>query len=142
MALRLFQGARAVCGVLFLGAAMAAHADSQSPKGDESRCDGNQQTLNDCSQRRLKAVEQRMKKSFDDLLERVRGTDSERELTESQDLWFKFREADCRYDISGLTPDGSMVEQVRNDCRARHTKERVKQLEAYLQCTSAGCPGE
>ena len=45
-----------------------------------------------------------MKKAFDALLESVRGTDSEAQLKESQESWLKFREADCRYAISGLTP--------------------------------------
>jgi uncharacterized protein YecT (DUF1311 family) len=48
----------------------------------------------------------------------------------------------CRYAVSGLTPDGSMRDQVQSDCRALRTEERTLQLKEFAQCDSAGCPGQ
>jgi uncharacterized protein YecT (DUF1311 family) len=151
MSFEISASGKAVCQGLWvtlaaLGCALlgptAWSSDLKATPDANTRCDQNQLTLNECALRRLREAEAVMKKSLDTLLDRVRGTDSEGLLKESQESWLKFREADCRYTISGLTPDGSMREQWQNDCRARHTRERTKQLEEFRQCDGNGCPGQ
>jgi uncharacterized protein YecT (DUF1311 family) len=105
-------------------------------------CDTNQDTLNACAERRLQRAAAVLNKVFTSLLQVVQGSNSETLLQESQKLWSKFREADCRYAVSGLTPEGSMRDQVQNDCRALRTEERTVQLKGFAQCGSAGCPGQ
>ena len=104
-------------------------------------CDANQETLNACAEHRLQHAEAALNKVLTSLLQVVRGSNSETLLQESQKLWSKFREADCGYAVSGLTPDGSMRDQVQNDCRALRAEERTLQLKAFAQCVSAACPG-
>jgi uncharacterized protein YecT (DUF1311 family) len=132
-----------VCGWLPLIGMGSDSPDETAPlTAEDIRCQTNQDTLNECAERKLHRAEARMKTAFEAVLAKVRGTRSEPLLRESQDLWLKFREADCRYFISGLTPDGSMVEQVRNDCRTRRTEQRTLQLKEMNKCVAAGCPGQ
>jgi uncharacterized protein YecT (DUF1311 family) len=132
-----------VCAGLPLPGTNSASATSATQTTAEAiRCQTNQITLNECAQQKLHRAEIRMEEAFEALLAMVRGTESEPLLKESQDLWLKFREADCRYFISGLTPDGSMVEQIRNDCRALRTEQRALQLKEMGKCVEAGCPGQ
>jgi uncharacterized protein YecT (DUF1311 family) len=130
----------AVCLVVPLG--LAHLSDSKATQTASTRCDANQATLNACAERKLQQAETLMNKALSTLLDVVRGTSSEALLKESQVAWLKFREADCEYAISGLTPDGSMREQWQNDCRTRRTEERARQLKEMGQCVSAGCPGQ
>ena len=130
----------AVCVVVPLGLAHLSESRATGPAA--TGCDANQATLNACAERKLRDAEALMNKALSALMDVVRGTDSEAMLKESQGSWLKFREADCRYVVSGLTPDGSMREQWQNDCRARRTDERTKELKEMGQCVSAGCPGQ
>ena len=130
----------AVCLVVPLG--VAHESDSKATQTACTRCEANQATLNACAERKLRHAEMLMNKALSAVLDVVRGTDSEVLLKESQESWLKFREADCRYVISGLTPDGSMREQWQNDCRTGRTEERTKELKEMGQCVSAGCPGQ
>ncbi len=131
-----------VCGLPAISVSGEDSGETARPSAEDIRCQGNQDTLNECAERKLRAAEARMKAAVDALLTMVHGTDSEPLLKESQELWLKFREADCRYAISGLTPDGSMAGQVRNDCRARRTEQRAQQLREMGKCVAAGCPGQ
>ena len=114
-------------------------ADTKKPPA-AVRCDTNQDTMNACAEQKLQRAEAALSKVFASLLQVVRGSNSDKLLKESQDLWSRFREADCRYVVSGLTPDGSMRDQLKNDCLARRAEERTVQLKELAQCVSAGCP--
>jgi len=135
-----------ICLLLIASGAVALGSEvtwaDTKEKPAAARCDTNQQTLNACAEQRLQRAEAALNKVFTSLLKVVQGSNSETLLKESQKLWSKFREADCRYAVSGLTPDGSARDQVQNDCRALRTEERVLQLKEFAQCDSAGCPGQ
>ncbi len=126
----------------FVVASVGRSAESNDKPGAEIQCNANQDTLNACAEKSLLRAEASMKQVLSALFEAVRGTASEPLLKESQELWLNFGEADCRYAISGLTPDGSMRNQWQNDCRTQRTEQRTRQLKEFAQCVSAGCPGQ
>jgi uncharacterized protein YecT (DUF1311 family) len=105
-------------------------------------CDANQLSLNECAERDFKAAEANMTQVLTTLLERLKGTESAALLRESQNSWLQFRDADCRYYVSGLSPGGSMLGEWQNECRTSRTQDRTKQLEQMRQCESNGCPGQ
>jgi uncharacterized protein YecT (DUF1311 family) len=119
-----------------IGAATAGHPEADPDWVPDNQCNTNQLNMNICAERHLKTAEADMDNLLGRLLERVKGTESESLLRQSQDSWLKSREADCRYATSGLTPDGSMIGQILNDCRTSHIRGRIKQPEEFQACRS------
>jgi uncharacterized protein YecT (DUF1311 family) len=106
-----------------------------------ANCSANQMTLNICSWHRAELAEQEMLQTYARLRSQVLGTPALAALESAQAHWLTYRASECRYRISGLTPDGSMVAQWRDDCRRTATEARTLELRKHLGCVSQGCPG-
>ena len=105
-------------------------------------CTANQLTLKVCSWHRAELSEKKMQQAYSQLRSRLVGTPALPALESAQKGWLAYRAGECSYRISGLTPDGSMVPQVRDDCRRAVTDARTAELTKHLSCNAQGCPGQ
>jgi len=126
--------------VMFSGASLGY--DPQMVKEALKNCSTNQLSLNVCAWHRAEIADKELTAVYQQLLGRLTGRPSEVLLKESQATWIKFRDLDCQYEVSGLTPDGSMVPQWRDNCREARTKQRISEIRKFLRCTQNGCPGQ
>jgi len=88
-----------------------------------------QEQLNECFVAAFEDTEQRLDGLLHDLRKSL-GSKQWSRLKDSQGLWAKVREIDCKLEASFL--DGPVREAVRYGCSEKRTRERMHQLRYYL----------
>jgi uncharacterized protein YecT (DUF1311 family) len=99
-------------------------------------CKSPQTTLdqNVCSSQEFQAADRKLNQVYQQLQPKLNSKQKQR-LIVAQRSWLKFRDESCDYE-SGHFEGGSVAPSVYGYCRARVTKERIKDLERYLQQAS------
>jgi uncharacterized protein YecT (DUF1311 family) len=77
---------------------------------------------------------------YSQAISKVHTTLAEPLLRKSQKAWLIYRDATCEYESQGVE-GGSLHGAYTLECMKNLTAERVQNLEEYVKCTSAGCPG-
>ncbi len=102
----------------------------------QPNCKSPQTTLdqNLCSSQEFQAADKKLNQVYQQLQPKINSKQNQR-LIVAQRSWLKFRDETCDYE-SGHFEGGSVAPSIYGYCRARVTKERVKDLEGYLKQAS------
>lgn len=90
--------------------------------------------MNICSTQEFKTADTKLNQLYQQLLPKINSKQKQR-LTAAQRTWVKFRDETCDYS-AGHFEGGSVAPSIYGYCRARVTKERIKDLEGYLEQAS------
>jgi uncharacterized protein YecT (DUF1311 family) len=102
----------------------------------QANCKNAQTTadLNVCSSQELQAADTKLNQLYQQLLPKISSQQKQR-LNKAQLSWVKFRDETCEY-TAGQFDGGSATTFVYNSCLAEVTKNRVKDLQGYLERAS------
>lgn len=103
---------------------------------EQPNCKSPQTTLDQslCSSQEFQAADRKLNQVYQQLQAKLNSKQSQR-LIVAQRIWLKFRDETCNYE-AGHFEGGSLAPSVYGYCRARVTKERIKDLERYLEQAS------
>ncbi len=90
----------------------------------------------------LKKADQALNQTFKQVQKRIADdADGNARFVKAQRAWIAFRNAECTFQSSG-DDGGSAAPMVAAGCQAELTKDRTKQLKAYLNCQEGdlACP--
>ncbi|MEI5681238.1 DUF1311 domain-containing protein [Mesorhizobium sp. CGMCC 1.15528] len=90
----------------------------------------------------FKKADQALNQTFKQIQKRIADdADGKARLVTAQRAWIAFRNAECTFQSSG-DDGGSAAPMVAAACQAELTKNRTKQLKAYLNCQEGdlACP--
>lgn len=87
--------------------------------------------MNYCSEQELKETDKRLNLIYQQLTGKLSDLQKQR-LTKAQLAWIDFRDKTCEYE-KGQFEGGSIALSTYNYCLARITKQRITDLENYLQ---------
>jgi uncharacterized protein YecT (DUF1311 family) len=97
---------------------------------------GNQQEMNQCAAADYYAADLEMNRLYGTQMARLSA--GKGALRELQKAWLVFRDKVCAYEVPA--DNGSIYSMSVSLCLAKHTKQRVEDLRAYVACTDNGCP--
>ncbi len=123
--------------LLTAGFSLSSKASNTSSQlAQQPNCKSPQTTLdmNMCSSQEFQAADKKLNQVYQQLLPKINSKQKQR-LIVAQRSWLKFRDETCDYE-SGHFEGGSVAPSIYGYCRARVTKERVKDLEGYLEQAS------
>ena len=111
-------------------------SNTSSQLAQQPNCKSPQTTLdqNVCSSQEFQAADKKLNQVYQQLQPKLNSKQKQR-LIVAQRSWLKFRDETCDYE-SGHFEGGSVAPSIYGYCRARVTKERVKDLERYLEQAS------
>jgi uncharacterized protein YecT (DUF1311 family) len=101
-----------------------------------------QSAMNACADAELRASDAQLNATYNGIINRLRGLPTSRErLVASETAWFRFRDAECSF-ASSATDGGSVQPMIVATCKTALTKDRQKQLAAYLHSQEGdlSCP--
>jgi uncharacterized protein YecT (DUF1311 family) len=100
----------------------------------QPNCKSPQTTLdmNMCSSQEFQAADRKLNQVYQQLQSKINSKQNKR-LIVAQRSWLKFRDETCDYEMG----QGTLAASTYGYCRARVTKERVKDLERYLEQASS-----
>jgi uncharacterized protein YecT (DUF1311 family) len=108
-----------VCAAILAMAGGAAFAQTQLEMNEKAGAE-------------LRQAEARMDVVYRDVLAKISDAGKEA-LQASQETWLNFRNQECAFETMG-TAGGSIHPLVVAECRRRLTGQRIKDLEAQLNC--------
>lgn len=123
--------------LLTAGFSLSSKASNTSSQlAQQPNCKSPQTTLdmNMCSSQEFQAADKKLNQVYQQLQPKI-NTKQKQRLIVAQRSWLKFRDETCDYE-SGHFEGGSVAPSIYGYCRARVTKERVKDLEGYLEQAS------
>ena len=123
--------------LLTAGFSLSSKASNTSSQlAQQPNCKSPQTTLdmNMCSSQEFQAADKKLNQVYQQLQPKLNSKQKQR-LIVAQRSWLKFRDETCDYE-SGHFEGGSVAPSIYGYCRARVTKERVKDLERYLEQAS------
>ena len=99
----------------------------------QPNCKSPQTTLdmNMCSSQEFQAADRKLNQVYQQLQPKLNSKQKQK-LIVAQRSWLKFRDETCDYEMG----QGTLAASTYGYCRARVTKERVKDLERYLEQAS------
>ena len=111
-------------------------SNTSSQLAQQPNCKSPQTTLdqNVCSSQEFQAADKKLNQVYQQLQPKLNSKQKQR-LIVAQRSWLKSRDETCDYE-SGHFEGGSVAPSIYGYCRARVTKERVKDLERYLEQAS------
>ncbi len=123
--------------LLIAGFSLSSKASNTSSQlAQQPNCKSPQTTLdmNMCSSQEFKTADTKLNQLYQQLLPKINSKQKQR-LTTAQRTWVKFRDETCDYS-AGHFEGGSVAPSIYGYCRAKVTKERIKDLEGYLEQAS------
>jgi uncharacterized protein YecT (DUF1311 family) len=89
----------------------------------------------------LKKADQALNQTFRKIQKRLDDEAGKARLVKAQRAWIAFRDAECTFQSSG-DDGGSAAPMVAAACQADLTRDRTRQLKAYLNCQEGdlACP--
>lgn len=87
--------------------------------------------MNICSSQEFQAADKKLNQVYQQLQPKINSKQKQR-LIVAQRSWLKFRDETCDYEMGS----GTLAASTYGYCRARVTKERIKDLERYLEQAS------
>jgi uncharacterized protein YecT (DUF1311 family) len=97
--------------------------------------------MNICAQYQWVEQDIILNESYRKAVAKLGNSPAKGRLIAAQRAWRVFRDRDCTYEASGVE-GGTMHAMVELNCRRTRTIERIVHVEAFLACSSPGCPGE
>ncbi len=101
-----------------------------------------QMAMNACAASDFHAADARLNATYNEVMTRVRGLDDARKLLVTSELaWVRFRDAECAFATNQVS-GGSIRPMIQSSCETDLTKQRTRQLRAYLDCREGdlSCP--
>jgi len=124
-------------GLLLSVAALLAMANWASAEDSVQGCyegANSQAAMTACAGQDFQQADDNMNAAYRDLVARVARKRGNLDLFEaSQRAWLEFRNAECKFMTSGLDA-GSVLPMAVAQCKANVTRQRLKDLEYYLNC--------
>ncbi|MEG4282684.1 lysozyme inhibitor LprI family protein [Microcoleus sp. A006_D1] len=123
--------------LLAAGLLLPSQASNNRVKiAQQPNCKSPQTTLdmNVCSTQEFKAADTKLNQLYQQLLPKI-NTKQKQRLVTAQRTWVKFRDETCDYE-AGKFEGGTLAAPTYGYCKARVTKERIKDLEGYLEQAS------
>ena len=77
---------------------------------------------------------------YQQLLKKLQGTRGKERLPKAQRAWLAFRDVNCKFEASSWE-GGTGHDITLSSCETNMTQQRTIELENYLRCDDAGCPG-
>lgn len=91
----------------------------------------NQTDLNICSAKEYQQADQKLNRLYQAYTAKL-TTAERKQFTEIQKSWVNYKDKDCQYAAQGYK-GGSIYPLLLNSCLAEKTKDRVEDLENYLE---------
>lgn len=127
---------------LFAKCAIYASLLLFSPSSFASNCEsgGSQRELNACASSALDHETKIINRIYGDLRTKLDET-QKRQMKDIQLAWIKFRDLECKFTAAGVA-GGSVYPMVLDACLAEMTRQRIKELERFLNCKEGdlSCP--
>lgn len=101
--------------------------------------EGNQAQLNFCAAAEYYEVNLELNRLYSEQMQRLAEPNQSR-LLAAQQAWFGFRDRSCLYEAGRQEESGSIWPLEHFGCLTSHTRQRVLELKAYLDCSQDGCP--
>ena len=124
--------AMAFCAMLAAAAgARAAECPDQTQSG-----------LDACADAAYREADAALNGAYREIMRRLKGdADAARLLAAAEKAWIAYRDAECAF-ASSAEAGGSIYPMVVSICLEGVTKERTRELGAFLQCAEGdtGCP--
>ena len=98
--------------------------------------------LNECAAASYAKSDKDLNKVYRDILARLKGpSETKTDFIAAQRAWLKYRDAQCRFEISGLE-GGSVQPMIYSQCLDTLTQSRTKYLSQFLDCRDGtlNCP--
>jgi uncharacterized protein YecT (DUF1311 family) len=90
-----------------------------------------QSEINQCASKGASAADQQLNEVYQQLRTKLQSSD-EQLLVDAQLAWIQFRDKDCAFSSSRFR-GGSIAPGDYSSCVERHTKQRIQDLQNYLQ---------
>ncbi|MHC8358273.1 lysozyme inhibitor LprI family protein [Pseudomonas sp. LB3P81] len=101
-----------------------------------------QATMNQCAAQQNKAADKELNALYQQITARLKGSpDNQKLLVGAQRAWIGFRDAECKFSVSGVE-GGSVYPLIYSNCITDLTKARVGAFKIYLKCQEGdlSCP--
>ncbi|MCC8462000.1 MAG: lysozyme inhibitor LprI family protein [Rickettsia endosymbiont of Ecitomorpha arachnoides] len=98
--------------------------------------------MNYCAGEEYKKVDKKLNQIYKEILKHISDEQEKVNLLKkSQNLWIKYRDADCEFRSSGVY-GGSVYPMILLMCLTEKTEERIKEFEVMLKCEEGdlSCP--
>ena len=135
-----------LCALSLSLPAYAQDDDVAEPKGWDfsqpykDKCsEGNMHDMNECLVNEYIEIDQTLNSVYNML---VSVLAEKTKLQKAQAAWIKFRDLNCDYENSGMTPADNIYPYGMNACRIDLTLKRIKDLREYISddWSCNGCP--
>jgi uncharacterized protein YecT (DUF1311 family) len=113
-----------------------------SARADDCTKAQTQTEMNGCADAGIKSTDAELNQVYRDIIARLKGSDETKQLLiASQRAWLLFRDAECAF-ATNAAKDGSLYHTLVQNCRSSMTQDRIKGLNAYLNCQEGdmSCP--
>ncbi|MEY4464265.1 MAG: hypothetical protein RLZZ81_1236 [Pseudomonadota bacterium] len=96
--------------------------------------------MNYCAGEEYKKVDKKLNQIYQEILKHI-SEEQVNLLKKSQNLWIKYRDAECEFQSSGVY-GGSVYPMILLMCFTGKTEGRIKEFEAMLKCEEGdlSCP--
>lgn len=106
----------------------------RQPVPRESKCKSpqTQAEINSCASLFAKAANKRLNQVYQKLRSKLKGSQQEQLLIDSEQAWIRFRDTNCVFEQSRYE-GGSIAPSIYSSCMEQMTKQRTEELEGYLE---------
>ena len=124
--------------VIGLFALLPSHAHA----GADCQNATTQLQLDECAGASYAKSDKALNKVYREILSRLKGpSETKTDLIAAQRAWLKYRDAECKFEVSGLD-GGSVQPMIYSQCLDALTQSRTKGLSQFLDCSDGtlNCP--
>jgi uncharacterized protein YecT (DUF1311 family) len=128
---------------LFVGVALLLLAAPSAAKATDVNCAkaDNQAALNLCAAKELQNADKQLNSVRKELAKRIDDPAAKAALNEAQKAWEEYRDAECKFESSGVA--GAAAEQMAVAfCQVQRARTRINVLNRILECKKGDftCP--
>jgi uncharacterized protein YecT (DUF1311 family) len=102
------------------------------PEASNCKSPQTQAEINSCASLFAKGADKRLNQVYQKLSSKLKGSQQEQLLIDSEQAWIKFRDTNCVFEQSRYE-GGSIAPSIYSSCLEQVTKQRTKELEGYLE---------
>jgi uncharacterized protein YecT (DUF1311 family) len=126
---------------MFLLIAIGTFGIERASAEEEIDCGENQLSANMCASFAAAETDKQLNELYQQLYQQLTEKSNKKRLLAAQRAWLKYRDANCLYEAQGSVEEGGSKSPMEYDhCVERLTKQRIVEIESFLECTVNGCP--
>lgn len=102
------------------------------PEASNCKSPQTQVEINRCASLFAKVADQKLNQVYQKLRSKLKGSQQEQLLIDSEQAWIKFRDTNCVFEQSRYQ-GGSIAPSIYSSCMEQMTNQRTEELEGYLE---------